>query len=167
RAEPGRAVPGPLAASRASRRLSEGQHIHGWSRRRPPGLALDLDWLRRPRGSLSVPVADGALSEEDAFRAADLVRVGVDAHVRLDVVTGGEDHKATRPFQGVGSEPAGREADEVTWRQDPLPRGFAKHRCAREHVEPLLDPVVVVVWPDRQARLGLIDARADPLSPQP
>src|SRR3954470_3335387 len=62
---------------------------------------------------------------------------------------------------------AGWEADEVTWRQDPLPSGLAKHRCTRDHVKPLLDPVVVVVWPDRQARLGLIDARADPLSLQP
>src|SRR5204862_1241977 len=99
------------------------------------------------------------------FRAADLVRVGVHAQVWLDVVTGGEDHKPTQSFQGVGSEMAGWEADEVTRRQDPLARGFAKHRCARDHVEPLLDPVVVVVWPDRQARLGLIDARADPSSP--
>jgi hypothetical protein len=31
---------------------------------------------------------------------------------------------------------AGREADEVTWRQDPLPRGFAKHRCARDYKKP-------------------------------
>ena len=62
---------------------------------------------------------------------------------------------------------AGREADEVTRRQGPLARRLAKHRCACDHVEPLLDPMVVVVGPDREARLGLIDARADPSSPQP
>src|SRR5207253_4490370 len=157
RAELRRAIPGSGRRVRVSRLLTEGQRVHGWLRRRPLGLAHDLDRLRRSRRSLAVPVAGSALSEEDAFRAADLVRVGVDAHVWLDVVTGGEDHKPTRSFQGVGSELAGRKADEVTRRQDPLPRGFAKHRRARDHVEPLLDPVVVVVWPDRQARLGSID----------
>jgi hypothetical protein len=62
---------------------------------------------------------------------------------------------------------AGREADELTRRQDPLPRRLAKHRSARDHVEPLLDPVVVVVWPDWQSRLGLIDGRPDALSAEP
>lgn len=167
RAELRRAISGSRRSVRGGRLRTQGQHVHSRLRRRVLGLARVLGRLRRSARALVVPVADGAASEEDAFRATDLVRVRIDAQVRLDVLTGGEDHEPTRPVHGVGPEMAGRKADEVTRRERPFSRGLAKHRCARDHVEPLLDPEVVVVRPDRHARLGFIDARADPLSLKP
>ena len=103
----------------------EGRGVHDRPRRRVVGFAGDLDRLRRACRSLAVPVADRAAAKQDALGAADLVRVGIDAHPRLDVLPGGKDHEPPRPFHGVGTTPARREADDVPWSEDLLSRGFA------------------------------------------
>ena len=102
-------------------RAGLGQHVDGRLRRRALGLAHELDRLRRP--ALAVPVTDRAAPQEDAAGPAELVGVGEDGQPRLDVLTGGGDREPARAVHGVGADMAGREADEVTWRQLRSPAG--------------------------------------------
>jgi hypothetical protein len=67
----------------------------------------------------------------------------------------------------VGAEVPGGKADQVAGREGPFAGGLAKHWPARDHVQPLLDPVVVAVRPDRLTGVALVDAGADPVRPEP
>lgn len=77
-----------------------------------------------------------------------------------------EDHKATRPSNRVRANVTRRERDQITGLQRPLATRVTQHGCAGEHVEPLLNPVVVVVGPDPPTRLALIQAGANPFGPK-
>lgn len=78
-----------------------------------------------------------------------------------------EDPHPSRTMNRMCAVWAGGERDQLSRLKRAFAAPVAQERSAGEHVEPFLDPVVVVIGPTRFAGVDLIDSGADHLRIEP
>jgi len=141
-----RSVPSPAVRAGTLRRVSatvldgDRERVDHRARSRRLWLAPENHRVvSRSARSFSMPIPDGAFPGKYAVGPAHLVRVGIDAQPRLDVI----------PVENITSRPGPVNACAPRWpdgKQTKSPGAssrsprLAENRRARDHVQPLLDP---------------------------